>query len=431
MKKITSIILTLLIVVSASSQNSLKEKALEQFKNEHYHEAIATLQEALKSSPNDAEIYYYIGFFKHYIGSDSRLYAGYTQEYSDEILEYLNKAIELNPDYGDARYFYGAECATRSFVGMQNRDLASMKYYMTKAYDKGAFPKWLIEFGKNILNSCEPNSILFTAGDGDFNVCHYLQVIENFRNDITIMPIGNLDRPWYIQYIKDGLDGATPKVNISLSNNQIMQIRPFKWKTTPIKIKISDKDKTLYNLPTDFDMVWNVAPDYTSTRMHSKIEGEEEQPRTYLSPQRGMLLEIVENNTSQRPIYFTNFSIPTFYGGLENYFQDCGLVSKLVPVETKDTPYSIDYTAYEKLFQDKNFVDFYTIKPDIIPRIYKVAYMNYIFLSEALAQHYKKERNTKALKNLEKLFESKFKINIDTELENQIGKVFAVDTNNK
>ena len=108
-------------------------------------------------------------------------------------------------------------------------------------------------------------------------------------------------------------------------------------------------------------MIWEVAPDYTSTRMHSKIEGEEPQQRTYLSPQRGMLLEIVENNMSQRPIYFTNFSIPTFYGGLENYFQYCGLVSKLLPIKTKDTPYSIDYTAFEKLFQENNFIDFYTI----------------------------------------------------------------------
>lgn len=428
MKKITSIILTLLIVISVSSQNSLKERALEQFKNEHYHEAIAILQEALKSSPNDAEIYYYIGFFKHYIGSDSRLYAGYTQEYSDEILEYLNKAIELNPDYGDARYFYGAECATRSFVGMQDRDLASMKYYMAKAYDKGAFPKWLIEFGKNILNSCEPNSILFTAGDGDFNVCHYLQVIEAFRNDITIMPIGNLDRPWYIQYIKDGLAGATPKVNISLSNNQIMQIRPFKWKTTPVKIEIRDNDKTLYKLPSDYDMIWNVAPDYTSTRMHSKIEGEEEQPRTYLSPQRGMLLEIIENNMAQRPVYFTNFSIPTFYGGLEDYFQDCGLVSKLVPLKTNDTPYSVNYIAYEKLFQENNFVDFYTIKSDMIPRIYRVAYLNYLYQMDALAKHYKKEGNTKGLNELEKLFKSKLKINLDSELEGKIERIFIENT---
>lgn len=424
MKKIGIFILILFITVSINSQNPLKEQALEQFKAEHYHEAIATLEEALKSAPNDAEIYYYLGFFMHYIGSDSRLYAGYDKAYSDKILEYLSKAIELKPDYGDAKYFYGAECATRSFVGMQDRDLPSMKYYLTKAYDKGAFPKWLTEFGRNILNSCEPNSILFTAGDGDFNVCHYLQVVENIRTDISLMPIGNIDRPWYIQYIKDGFDGATPKVNISLSNNQIMQIRPFKWKTTPIKINISDNDKALYKLPSDFEMVWDVAPDYTSTRMHSKIEGEKEQQRTYLSPQRGMLLEIVESNMSQRPIYFTNFSIPTFYGGLENYFQDCGFVSKLMPMQTNNTPYSTNYSALEKLFIQDNFTDFKTIKPNIIPRIYNVAYFSSLYKLEALAKHYREEGNLQGIKNLEELFKSKIKIGLNIETENKIGEVF-------
>jgi len=428
MKNVTCFIIALFTVISVSSQNSLKEKALEQFKAEHYHEAIATLEEALKTSPNDAEIYYYLGFFSHYIGSDSRIYEGYDKAYSDKILEYLNKAIELKPDYGDAKYFYGAECATRTFVGMQDRNLSDMKYYLMKAYEKGAFPKWLIEFGKNILNSCEPNSILFTAGDADLNVCLYLQVIENYRNDISLMPIGNIDRPWYIQYIKDGLEGATPKVNISLSDKQIMQIRPFKWKPTPIFIKISEKDRNNLNLPSDFKMKWEVIPDLSSSRMHSKIEGEEAQERTYLSPQRGMLLQIVENNMAQRPIYFTNFSIPMFYGGLENYFQNCGLISKLMPIETKDTSYSIDYTALEKLFQENNFVDFHTIKSDMIPRIYKVAYTSYQYYLQSLAEHYKEEGNRKGINELERLFKSKLKINLDSELEGQTEKTFTKNT---
>jgi tetratricopeptide (TPR) repeat protein len=44
---------------------SLKEQALEEFKAEHYDNAINLLEKALKQSPNDEEIYYYLGWFNH------------------------------------------------------------------------------------------------------------------------------------------------------------------------------------------------------------------------------------------------------------------------------------------------------------------------------------------------------------------------------
>lgn len=425
MKKLYNIILIyLLAVISVQAQTSLKEQALEKFKAEHYHEAVDILKEALKETPNDAELYYYLGFFSHYIGSDSRLYSGYGEKYSEQILEYLDKAIELNPNYGDAKYFYGAECTTRAFVGMQNRDLSSIKHYLKKAYKKGAFPKWLTELGRNILNSCEPDAILFMAGDADFNVCFYLQVIENIRNDITILPIGNIDRPWHVKYIKDGFDGVTPKANISLTDNQIMQIRPFKWKVTTVQLDVNKADKNRYNLPPNFKMSWEVYPDFTSTRIHSKVEGEKGQPRTYLSPQRAMLLEIVESNLTQRPIYFTNFANTTFYGGLEKYFQNCGFVSKLAPIMTKDTPYAYDFNSFENLFQDSNFKDFHTVKTDIMPRIYGVAYYNSLYFLEELTKHYQEEKKTDKLNKLETLFKTKLKIDLDSEAEKNMEAIF-------
>ena len=92
-----------------AQENNLKEKALQEFKNEHYDEAISLLEKALEKTTNDAEIYYYLGFFNHYRAYDSRPLNGYDFSYSAQIFEYLNKAIELNPDYGDAKYFYGDE----------------------------------------------------------------------------------------------------------------------------------------------------------------------------------------------------------------------------------------------------------------------------------------------------------------------------------
>lgn len=370
MKQLTIILIIFFSTVNLIAQEiNFKEKALEEFKNENYDEAITLLEKALEKKKDDAEIYYYLGFFNHYRAYDSRPLNGYNFSYSERIFEYLNKAIELNPNYGNAKYFYGAECSANAFLSMQNNDIEKLKYYYKLAYDKGAYPDWLIEFGKNILNSCDANAILFTGGNADFDICAYLQLQQNFRTDITVIPIGNIDRPWYVKFLKQGLEGGVKKINLNLTDNQIYDIHPFKWDTTKVEIPVSASTLKKYNLDDTYRMLWTINPDLTSNRKHSKIEGEKVKNRTYLSPQRAILLQIVEDNFQSRPIYFSNMSNPVFFGGLNNYFRNCGLVSKLTPIKTKQTEFENDYGEIEKLLSIENFKQFSTIKKTDIPRI--------------------------------------------------------------
>src|SRR5574344_269046 len=165
-QRINIILICLILVTQAFSQEkSLKEQALEKFKAENYNDAIHLLEQSLKQSTNDAEVYYYLGWFNHYRAYDSRPLKGYDYSYSEMIFEYLDKAIELNPNYGDAKYFYGAECSGNAFNAMQNYDAEKLRLLYELAYSKGVYPDWLIEFGKNFLNSCDENAILFTAGN--------------------------------------------------------------------------------------------------------------------------------------------------------------------------------------------------------------------------------------------------------------------------
>jgi tetratricopeptide (TPR) repeat protein len=99
-----------------AQEKSMKERAIQEFEKEHYNEAINILEKALSQSPNDPEIYYYLGFFNHYRASDSRPLAGHDFSYSKKIFEYLDKAIKLDPGNGDAKYFYGAECCANAFI---------------------------------------------------------------------------------------------------------------------------------------------------------------------------------------------------------------------------------------------------------------------------------------------------------------------------
>lgn len=412
--------LTLLIIIGFSSlyaqEKSFKEQALEEFKKEHYNRSIELLEKALEQSPNDAEIYYYLGFFNHYRAYDSRPLEGYDFNYTERIFKYLEKAIELNPNYGDAKYFYGAECSGNAFLAMQNYDLDKLKYFYQKAYDKGAYPDWLLEFGKNILNSCDKDAILFVGGNADFDVCAYLQLHKNYRNDVTVIPIGNIDRPWYVKFLKDGLKGGVTPLEMNLTDNQIYDIHPFKWDTTKVSIPTSKLNIKKYNIANNFS--WTIIPDLKSERKHTKIKGEKVKYRTYLSPQRAILLQIVENNFKERPIFFSNLSNPIFFGGLSEYFSDFGLVSKLTPIKTENSKFKTDYSKFENLFQKENFKDFHSIKENDIPRISGIVFMYHSSLVK-LAEFYKTNGDKDKLEDLEKFYSKYLAIDFKTEYEKE------------
>ncbi len=421
MKLIPALLLFALTFLNGFSQElNLKEQALEEFKKEHYSEAILLLEQAAIQNPQDAEIFYYLGWFNHYRAYDSRPFKGYDYSYSDRIFMYLDKALELKPDYGDAKYFYGAECSGNAFIAMQNYDLNSLKYFYKLADDKGAYPLWLKEFGRNFLNSCDENAILFTGGNADFDVCTYLQLHENLRPDITLIPIGNIDRPWYVKFLKDGLDGGVKKIDIQLTEKQIMDMHPYKWDTTNVSIPISQKDKEKFKLSEDYRMQWQIEPDLFSERMHSKIESEKAKKRTFLSPQRAVLLQIIEDNFSGRPVFFSNFCSTALYGGLNKFFQNCGMVSRLTPVLTHGTEYAFDYGIMELLLRESNVKNFNTITNNDMPRISGVIASGYFQTFFNLSDNYGIEKKSK--ERLKNLFVKYFKIGYNTEYETEILK---------
>ena len=347
---------------------------------------------------------------------DSRPLKGYDFSHSKKIFSYLDKALALNPDLGDAKYFYGVECSGNAFNSMQNYDLEKLKYFYNLAFEKGAYPDWLIELGKNILNSCPDNSILFVGGNADFDICSYLQLHKAFRKDVTVIPIANIDRPWYVEFLINGLPGGVKPVRLSLTENQIYDIHPFKWDSTIISVPVPRTDIERYNLSNDFTLDWQVNPDLTSQRQHSKMRGEKRRDRTYLSPQRAMLLQIVEENYAFRPIIFSNFCNPFFYGGLDKFFTDCGLVSRLTPVNAEEEDIPINYAEFEKFLNRENLKHFSDIKENNLPRISGITFVYHRALN-LLAKEYSEKKEINKLNDLIDLYSKLLQIGFNEKSE--------------
>ncbi|MFO7915138.1 MAG: tetratricopeptide repeat protein [Candidatus Krumholzibacteriales bacterium] len=334
------IILSVLIILSsvpeaASGELDLKSAALEQFEEGNYRKAIQYLKEAEQSSPDNPEIYYYLGYFTHYLCYDSVPLSGFNLDKSEEVLGYLSKAVELKPDYGNAYYFIGAECGARARIKLMQGDIQGARKEFIRGRSLGGYPDWLIEYGRNTLKSCSENAILFLGGDADTNPVEYLQLVKDYRTDITCIPVALLGRPWFVRMIRDGIKGVLPAAPVSWSDYQIMNMHNYKWKSNTVEVEICEEAREEYGIENGL-FGWNLDPDI-SERL--------------LSAGAAAIADIITTNHFRRDIHFSLAMGKV--AGLSDNMQLCGLTMKLVPVPASGTRLEVDTESVRKVLLNR------------------------------------------------------------------------------
>ena len=155
-------------------------------------------------------------------------------------------------------------------------------------------------YARNVMNSLEPNAILFTNGDNDTFPLWYIQKVEKVRQDCRIVCLPLLNATWYIKQMRD----VEPKVPILLNDEQVDSIKSATF-ARDMRFKLDDIDIT-YPKGTPF---------YVKDRM---------------------VLHILAANKWQKPVYFTT-SVPSVHLlSLEPYFTLEGLTYKVNPRKAAD-----------------------------------------------------------------------------------------------
>ena len=174
---------------------------------------------------------------------------------------------------------------------------------------KGNYVAW--DYSWNLLQSCEPNGIIFTNGDNDTFPVWYMQEVEGVRKDVRVVNLSLLNTPWYIKQLKEN----EPKIKVGLSDEVIENLQVMQFK----------KQKVQVSPPPGSDlkpMEWEMKP----TIMGQGIR-----------VQDLMILKILEANKWERPVYFATTVSPSNRLGMDKYLQMQGLTFQVYPEQVKRT----------------------------------------------------------------------------------------------
>ncbi|NIA29541.1 MAG: DUF2723 domain-containing protein [Actinobacteria bacterium] len=185
------------------------------------------------------------------------------------------------------------------------------------------------DYSYNILQTCEPNGILFTNGDNDTFPLWFLQEVYGIRKDVRVVNLSLLNTPWYIKQLKHG----EPRVPISLTDEQIDRIELAPWKTQTIKIPVpkSIRGKALADVGErkGLEKPDEKFPSDITIKVKPTVFNQA------IRVQDLMILNILYANQWRKPVYFAVTVSRNNKLGLDKYLRMDGQCFKLVPFENE------------------------------------------------------------------------------------------------
>lgn len=187
------------------------------------------------------------------------------------------------------------------------------------------------DYSYNILQSCEPNAIVFTNGDNDTFPLWFLQYVHHIRKDIRVVNLSLLNTNWYIKQLRDD----EPKVSIYLPDETIEQIQPQLWEKRTFTIPVPKPAyESAYAEALKYDPAL-AREENPALRFEVKPTLPIADGRAALRVQDLMILKILQDNQFRRPVYFAVTVSPENKIGLDPYLRMDGLAFKVMPMRNE------------------------------------------------------------------------------------------------
>ena len=217
-----------------------------------------------------------------------------------------------------------------------------------------------VESAKNLLASCAPNAILFTAGDNDTFPLWYVQEVEGFRTDVRVVILSYANAAWYIKQLTRSVNNSEPlPLSIPFEAYQQYGLNDILPYVPQPNIQELDVIQYLQLIRESHPalQIHNMLGETTNTlpckNMHFPIYKKEictkgivPQAYEHLIPEkmnwsvkgRGLdkrdllLLDLIASNNWERPIYFNHSSLHSLNLDLSTNVMTEGLALRLMPI---------------------------------------------------------------------------------------------------
>ena len=239
------------------------------------------------------------------------------------------------------------------------------------------------DFAYNYLNSCAPNSILFTNGDNDTFPLWYAQEVEGIRTDVRVMNLSYLSADWYIEQMHRKAYESDP-VPLSLTLDKyrsgkrdviylidrlsgyrsLRDIIDFVASDNPQTKQLPDVNQNIdyiptrrFAIPVDTAKVLRngTVPPSKADRVLNQVAWELEPSRSYITKNHLMILDLLATNNWERPIYYAITVSEDNYLNLGSFFDMEGLAYRIVPYNSEGDMFSRSGINTDLMYE--NFVN--------------------------------------------------------------------------
>jgi hypothetical protein len=211
MKKLVAVIVFTIIPYLSFAQSPQFEDEIARFEDDTEHtmkcmKALEVFRTEFQNAPTNPYVILYFGRAFDRVASTGRFCDvpdSLFMKYADSAMLCYRLADKLQPGIRDKKFGFSMPVLIGHVFGgrclwyLERGKYDQARQELVRGMNEGGYTPAQIEICRLMLDFCDSNAIFFTAGDDDTFPAMYLQMVEGYRTDVTLMNTSLACMSWY------------------------------------------------------------------------------------------------------------------------------------------------------------------------------------------------------------------------------------------